>query len=229
MSTDLNIPKKRHKIEWKRSFNFLIALLLIYVLFFGFIVNTGNYQKQEDPGIKLLYVYTAFFNTDKLYIGGLSWPDFMSFIWQIPCWVCIFILFIIGIIQSYREDFVVYAIKNNIWTIPFIVVISWFWYTCAYFGHPLIAQAAALPMARFFKFFVLIGAYIATFIINFVYTIGKYFSSIHALLNIVVLLVVYVSAGMVGSALKCYFYQRAHPIIELQPTAMSTVPNLEVN
>jgi len=228
MAQELKIRKKRAKFDWKRSINFFLGLLLIYFLFFGFIINTGNYNQQKDPGIKILYVYTAFFNTDKLTIYGIVWPNFIRFIFKTPCWASIFILFLIGILQSYREDFVVYAIKNNIWMAPIIIVISWILYSIAYFGHPLIAQAAALDIANIWRLFAIFGAYIATFFITLAQTIGTYFTSIHALINILVLLVVYGSASLVGSALKSFFYQRAHPIIDLSPEA-TTLPTMEVN
>jgi len=112
MSETLKVPKKRIIFEWKRISNIVIGFLLIYFLFFGFIVNTGSNQQQVDPGIKMLYIYTAFFNTDTFRLSGLVWPQFLSFIFKTPCWVSIFIFFVIGILQSYREDFVVYAIKK---------------------------------------------------------------------------------------------------------------------
>jgi hypothetical protein len=177
--------KKRLNIPWKEFGKFAIALLLVYFFFFGFLVNTGDATVQQDPGNKLLFVYTAWFNTDTLNLYGIYFPDTISTaINSIPCWISFFIIFAIGIYQAYREDFVVYAIKNNILMVGCIILLSWFWYAFNYSD------------------------------LNFFQVIWIYFTNIHGYLNIFALLFVYVSAGLIGAALKSNKYQKALHIEE---------------
>jgi hypothetical protein len=73
-------------------------------LFFGYIANA--YQK--DIGIELIFLYQILFNPN----------TFWSLI----------ILFAIVFIVALRENFFEYAIRNSIWFIPAIMIMSWFWY-----------------------------------------------------------------------------------------------------
>jgi hypothetical protein len=95
---------KFKKIEIGRQGNFIAGMVLIYFLFFGYIANV--YKK--SIGDELLFLHQVLFNA----------RTFTSFI----------ILFIIVFIISYRESFFEYAIRNSIWLIVPIIILSWFWY-----------------------------------------------------------------------------------------------------
>ena len=70
--------KGRFTINWAKSSGYILAMALLYFLFFGFICNSGGSVKQQDPGNKLLFVYTAFFNTDLLTFNSLSIPGIIE-------------------------------------------------------------------------------------------------------------------------------------------------------
>ncbi|MHA1893657.1 MAG: hypothetical protein ACTSX4_04060 [Candidatus Helarchaeota archaeon] len=177
----LNIEKKSNfltKIKMKLSLsqNIIVGVLLLYFIFFGWITNCGTPEIQNNPQDyppdNILFVYATFFNfEDKFHAWGLHIPELLEFIYEIPVAASLIILILIGIYQSYRENFVVYGIKNNLWTVPFIILISWIWTSIN--AHELIFT-----------------------------TIGRYFSSYHGYLNLIVLIFVYCLAGFIGSWLK---------------------------
>ncbi|MCF2140201.1 MAG: hypothetical protein K9W44_09135 [Candidatus Lokiarchaeota archaeon] len=186
---ELSLVKKRSfslKINLTNNMvNIIIGLFLIYFLFFGWIVNCGIPDIQNNPQLykpdHILFVYTNFFNFDPYYNFNplsLNLPSFLNFVYHIPVGLTsLFILIFIGIYQSYRENFVVFAIKNNIWTVPFIIMISWIW--TAINARELIFT-----------------------------TIGRYFSSWEGYVNLVVLLVVYTFAGVIGGWIRSLVQER---------------------
>jgi len=92
------------KIDIGRQANFILALLLIHFLFFGYISNRYEKAIGED----ILYLHKIMFNS----------YSFISLI----------ILFAIVFLMVFREQFFEYGIRNNIWLTPFIIVESWIWY-----------------------------------------------------------------------------------------------------
>ena len=92
------------KIELSRQGNFILALLLIHFVFFGVICLIYP----ENVGTKLLFLYQALFLPKSI----------ISFL------ILVSIIFIMVV----RENFFEYAIKNSIWLIPAILMMSWFWY-----------------------------------------------------------------------------------------------------
>jgi hypothetical protein len=109
---------KFKKIELARQTNFILALLLIHFLFFGYLANV--FPKTEDLagevtspenlalGESILFLYQVLFNPQ----------SFLSAI----------ILGLIVFFMVFREQFFEYGIRNSIWLIPFIIVQSWIWY-----------------------------------------------------------------------------------------------------
>jgi len=152
--------KKKFNIPWMKSANLFVGMFLIFFFFFGFICNSGEQFKQQDPGNKLLFVYTAFINTDTFNPLGLYMPEFLDWIYLIPLWTSIFIFFGIGVYQAYREDFLVYAIKNNIIIVVFIIVLSWIWYSWLY---------SALIFKVIWWYFTSFHGYLNIFVLMFVY------------------------------------------------------------
>ncbi|WP_457558602.1 hypothetical protein [Candidatus Harpocratesius sp.] len=186
---ELSLVKKRFfslKINpTKDMVNIIVGVFLLYFLFFGWIANCGIPDILNNPHLykpdHILFVYTNFLNFDPYYHFNplsLNLPDFMKFVYRIPVGLTSLLIFIfIGIYQSYRENFVVYSIKNNIWTVPFIIIISWIW--TAINARELIFT-----------------------------TIGRYFSSWEGYVNILVLLVVYTFAGVVGGWIRAIVQKR---------------------
>ncbi|MHA1869340.1 MAG: hypothetical protein ACTSXF_00190 [Promethearchaeota archaeon] len=107
-SQELDIKYKIEKTTLIKVSKFLITLLAVYYLVFGYICNIF----EQTPGEHLLFIYTAFFDRE-------SWLSLILFI-------------AILTFQAYKEDFLVYSVKNNIWLTPFIILISWFWYIINY-------------------------------------------------------------------------------------------------
>ncbi|MFX0029934.1 MAG: hypothetical protein ACFE8B_12035 [Candidatus Hermodarchaeota archaeon] len=101
---------KFSKIKLNRQGNFILGILLIFFFFFGYIANEypktrgGVYTFKEE----LIFLHQFLFNP----------TSYFSFI----------ILFTIVFIIAIRENFFEYAIRNSIWLIPVILLISWIWY-----------------------------------------------------------------------------------------------------
>ena len=95
---------KLKKIEFARQTNFVLALLLIHFVFFGYLSNV--YQKSIGEGV--LFLYQVLFHPDS-YLSSI-------------------ILAAIVFLLVFREKFFEYGIRNSIWLVPFIMVQSWIWY-----------------------------------------------------------------------------------------------------
>ncbi len=178
----------------------IIGTLLLYFFFFGWIANCGSPDVQNNPQNYLpdniLFVYTTFFNFEDLFHPwGLTIPSVLHAIYLIPCAVSLIIFILIGIFQSYRENFVVYGIKNNMWTIPGVIAISWIW--------------TAINSGEWIWI-----------------SIGRYFSSYHGYVNIIVLIVIYALAGLVGSWLKT-IKQRREALLKEKAMDIFKVTSLE--
>ncbi len=91
------------KIELSRQGNFILAILLIHFVFFGYISNIF----QKEIGGKILFLYQILFDPS----------TFISLI----------ILFVIVFIMVFRENFFEYGIRNSIWLTPITILQSWIW------------------------------------------------------------------------------------------------------
>ena len=96
------------KIVISRQGNFILSILLLYFVFFGYIANV--YYK--DINLNLIFLYKVLFSP-------------LSFLSTI-------ILFIIIFIMAFREDYFQYALRNAIWLTPIIIGISFIWYWIIY-------------------------------------------------------------------------------------------------
>lgn len=94
----------KSKIEFGRQGNFLLSILLIYFVFYGYVCNVF----EETIGKRVLFLYQVLFNP----------TSFFSLI----------ILMAIVFIMVFREQFFEYGIRNSFWLTPIIIGISWFWY-----------------------------------------------------------------------------------------------------
>lgn len=102
------------KIEFSRQGNFIISLLLIYFVFFGYLANVFptsidiNFMIETSIGEGVLFLYQVLFHPE----------SFFSLI----------ILMAIVFFMVFREQFFEYGIRNAFWLTPIIIGISWFWY-----------------------------------------------------------------------------------------------------
>ena len=94
----------KFKIEFSRQGNFILALLLLHFVFFGYLSNV--YEKTIGEGV--LFLYQVIFNPISILSG--------------------IILFGIVFLMVLRENFYEYGIRNSIWLISFIILMSWIWY-----------------------------------------------------------------------------------------------------
>ena len=95
---------KFKKIEFARQTNFILALLLIHFVFFGYLSNF--YAK--NIGERVLFLYQVMFHPQTFFAA--------------------IILAGIVFLMAFRERFYEYGIRNSIWLVPFIIVQSWIWY-----------------------------------------------------------------------------------------------------
>jgi hypothetical protein len=94
----------KFKIELARQGNFIVALLMIHFIFYGFVANIYGKSIGED----ILFTY-------KIIFGPRSWFS-------------IFILIVIVFFIVLRETFFEYGIRNSIMLTPFIIGMAWIWY-----------------------------------------------------------------------------------------------------
>ena len=95
---------KFKKIDIGRQTNFILAILLIHFVFFGYLCNI--YLK--SIGTRVLFLYQVMFSP----------VSYLSTI----------ILVLIVFVMVFREHFYEYGIRNSIWLIPVIIIESWIWY-----------------------------------------------------------------------------------------------------
>jgi len=92
------------EIDLSRQSNFLLALILIHFVFFGFICNIFL----KNIGEELLFLYQILFNPTTV--------------------ISLVILIAIVFFMVMREDFFEYGVRNSLWLTPFIIIMSWIWY-----------------------------------------------------------------------------------------------------
>lgn len=91
------------KIDLSRQGNFILAILLIHFIFYGYISNLYG----KDIGGDIIFLNKILFNPFSIFS----------------------LVILIGIVflMAYREQFFEYGIRNSIWLIPFIIGESWIW------------------------------------------------------------------------------------------------------
>lgn len=91
------------KIELSRQGNFILAILLIHFVFFGYICNVH----EKAIGEKLIFLYQVLFDPRTI--------------------ISLIILFAVVFIMVVREKFFEYGIRNSIWLTLVIIIESWIW------------------------------------------------------------------------------------------------------
>ena len=136
---------KFSKIQLGRQGNFILGLLLLYFLLFGYISNAYPRYLDVDidqtihstVGLKLIFLYQIFFSP----------RTFWSFI----------ILFAIIFFVALREPFYEYAIRNSIWYIPAILIMSWIWYWILYGFDPTVFYIYFIRVEGYITILTLLG------------------------------------------------------------------------
>jgi len=132
---------KFKKIEISKYTNLILACLLTYFLFFGYICNI--YKK--SVGLKLIFLNRVLINPNT----SLS----------------IFILMGIVSILNLREHFFEYGIRYSIWLTPFIILISWIWYWFLYGFDITIIGLFFISLEGYITLLLVLGINIITAII----------------------------------------------------------------
>ncbi len=95
-------PKKRFEIT--RQNNLLVAILLVFFVFFGYLCNSV----EKSIGYRIIFLHQA------LFAPG-TFPS-------------VIILVLIIAIMVVREPFWEYGLRNSLWLTPIILGFSWFWF-----------------------------------------------------------------------------------------------------
>lgn len=103
---------KQIKIEFARQGNFIVAILLIHFIFFGYIANV--YEKITDPISTLSSIEIDIIFLNKILFSPASYLSTL-------------ILIAIVFILAFRETFFEYGLRNSIMLVPIIIGISWLW------------------------------------------------------------------------------------------------------
>lgn len=129
MTVHENLKEK----EFNSIGNLLLGLFLLYFFFFGYVCNVYD----KNPGDNLLFIFKSFFDpyvkTDiqeyvNLFVVGTGHVEYLKFELKYPISLGLLIFIGIGTLQGYRENFLVYSIKRNLWTIPFVILLSIIWH-----------------------------------------------------------------------------------------------------
>ena len=94
---------KNVKIELARQGTFILVIIFIHFIFFGYIANI--YEKRI--GIDLIFLNKILFSPD----------SYLSTV----------ILIVIVFFLAFRENFFEYGLRNSIMLVPVIIGMSWVW------------------------------------------------------------------------------------------------------
>lgn len=103
---------KKIKIEFARQGNFIVAILLIHFIFFGYIANV--YTKITDPISTLSSIEIDIIFLNKILFSPASYLSTL-------------ILIAIVFFLAFRETFFEYGLRNSIMLVPIIIGMSWLW------------------------------------------------------------------------------------------------------
>ena len=106
---------KKIKIDLARQGNFVVAILLIHFLFFGYIANVIEIYQRD-----LSYIYEE----SKSFVDII----FLNKILFSPAsYLSTLILIAIVFFLAFRETFFEYGLRNSIMLVPIIIGMSWLW------------------------------------------------------------------------------------------------------
>ena len=129
------MAESSEKFEYKHGFRlgaYLIAWAVIYYVVFGILSNywqkTGIMDDPSDTftpiGNNILFVYQNFtnFQTRSFYYVIAE-----KTLTKVGTWYILFIFIAVAVFVGFSEDFLIYAVKRNIWLIPHVIILSIIW------------------------------------------------------------------------------------------------------
>lgn len=181
------------KFEYKHGFRlgaYLIGWAVIYYIVFGIL---SNYW-EKTPGDSVLFVYQNFTNFQSTTYYDVIKQDSVT---KLGTWYILLILIAVAIFVGYREDFLINAVKRNIWLIPHVIILSIIW--------------DGINDVYIYRTFVRTATWAFTIFMN----IGEYFTRIEGYYNLLILFGIFVGGGLLGGWIKIFRRQRLYKKAQL--------------
>jgi hypothetical protein len=195
---------EQEKFEYKHGFRlgaYLIGWAVIYYIVFGILSNYWQKTGILDDvtgftpiGDHVLFVYQNFINFQTRSYYYVITDQVIT---KIGTWYILYIFLAVAIFVGYSEDFLIYAVKRNIWLIPHVIILSIIW--------------DALNDVAIYRPFVRTATWAYCIFMN----IGQYFSSPEGYINLAILFAVFVGGGLLGGWIKIFRRQRLYKKAQL--------------
>jgi hypothetical protein len=184
---------EQEKFEYKHGFRlgaYLIGWAVIYFIVFGILSN----HWEKTPGDNVLFVYQNFTNFKSTTYYDIIDQEMVT---KFGTWYILLIFLAVAIFIGYKEDFLIYAVKRNIWLIPHVIILSIIW--------------DGINDVYVYRTFVRTATWFFTILMN----IGEYFTRIEGYYNLLILFVVFVGGGLLGGWVKIFRRQRLYKKAQL--------------
>ncbi len=123
------------KINWGRQGRVTFAYLIVFVVYYGIIVNQFMFDNGND--------WFSFENIPETVKSMIFWTyEFYLASFMLPFLLLFFVCFWL----TYKEDIAHYGIRASLWLVPFIIVEGFFFYLIM-FGfslEPFVLQFASI-------------------------------------------------------------------------------------
>lgn len=184
---------EQEKFEYKHGFRlgaYLIGWAVIYFIIFGIL---SNYW-EKTPGDNVLFVYQNFTNFKSTTYYDIIKQETVT---KFGTWYILLIFLAVAIFIGYKEDFLIYAVKRNIWLIPHVIILSIIW--------------DGINDVYVYRTFVRTATWFFTILMN----VGEYFTRIEGYYNLLILFVIFVAGGLLGGWIKIFKRQRLYKKAQL--------------
>lgn len=184
---------EQEKFEYKHGFRlgaYLIGWAVIYFIVFGILSN----HWEKTPGDNVLFVYQNFTNFKSTTYYDIIDQEMVT---KFGTWYILLIFLAVAIFIGYKEDFLIYAVKRNIWLIPHVIILSIIW--------------DGINDVYVYRTFVRTATWFFTILMN----VGEYFTRIEGYYNLLILFVVFVGGGLLGGWVKIFRRQRLYKKAQL--------------
>ncbi|MHA1728241.1 MAG: hypothetical protein ACTSWY_05865 [Promethearchaeota archaeon] len=161
MKIDTNL-EDHFFLDSGRQGKILIAFLLIFFVFFGMISEAFKHECQKE----LIWLWLAFPEVDRWFFTTLGLPGSEN--WNYIGIIPIGFLFLTCFFVTYVEDVYLYGFKFALWSVPFIIGCSFFWYSYINFWVPREQVAWGAPS----PFILLLGTWEGWLTILILYVIN---------------------------------------------------------
>lgn len=184
---------EQEKFEYKHGFRlgaYLIGWAVIYFIIFGIL---SNYW-EKTPSDNVLFVYQNFTNFKSTTYYDIIKQETVT---KFGTWYILLIFLAVAIFIGYKEDFLIYAVKRNIWLIPHVIILSIIW--------------DGINDVYVYRTFVRTATWFFTILMN----VGEYFTRIEGYYNLLILFVIFVAGGLLGGWIKIFKRQRLYKKAQL--------------